>query len=41
MLSQGSFQLQHFMVIEVLISVLMSFIYNENATDTPHIGRVL
>lgn len=41
MLSQGSFQLQHFMVAQLLISAPMSFIYRENATDTPHVGRVL
>lgn len=38
MLSQGPFQLQHFMIMQLLISVLMSFIYKENATDTPPVG---
>lgn len=41
MLSQGPFQLQHFTMTQLLISALMSFLYRENATDTPHVGRVL
>lgn len=38
MLSRGPLQLQHFTIIQLLISVLMPFIYKENATDTPWVG---